>query len=575
MLRRVLIGLFPLLTCLGACKPRHFNSKGNQAASSSTKPPSSQGACEGAASTSAWCADFTKRDAALKSYLKTRNEDFASFASASLGGGGFPFILLRLAPTLFKSAWDAAGGANHLSMVGFADDPFNPAAQLPLGLGMSAQKLPLSKNFAPDLPMHVVTLSCGGCHIGRVKGPDGKSMPLVGAGNSHFDGSTLFGLFKAIVEHPNFTAEKIAAEVKKMPAGWFFGGKRERDKFAETVERQFFTALAPQTVELIKKGVLGTTDRQDAFLAKGSYKRSGALGYFERTPGRADAVGLSMLLYLKEGEENLMPPTPTISKLMSVWAQKDRGISHWAGDMPPGINPVVAAEVAVIGEVPNLNKDNLVRSTRFIHDLPSPPYPFAVDDNKARAGKALFDKACASCHKIKETKLYPASETGTDPARLNATSEKTYAGFNKALHEGCPQNVNEPLVKCTDPKTPILRPRDLPQGFVATPLDGIWARSPYLHNGSVPTLRQLLVPSSRAPEFMVGGMEFNTVEVGFEWKIDGGIDWKKDYPEAVVYKTGVAAQMNTGHDSKEYLGGIDWKNSPDELDALLEYMKTL
>lgn len=111
--------------------------------------------------------------------------------------------------------------------------------------------------------------------------------------------------------------------------------------------------------------------------------------------------------------------------------------------------------------------------------------------------------------------------------------------------------------------------------YKARPLNGIWATAPYLHNGSVRTLRQLLLPEKcvneievdpetgnrlcRQQSFHVGSREFDPVNLGF---IDDG-DFLLD--------TSKKGNRNTGHT----YGHNRFKNNPEEIDALLEYLKTL
>lgn len=60
------------------------------------------------------------------------------------------------------------------------------------------------------------------------------------------------------------------------------------------------------------------------------------------------------------------------------------------------------------------------------------------------------------------------------------------------------------------------KPENNPLGYTSRPLNGIWASPPYLHNGSVPTLYDLLTPSSKRPlSFWTGSREFDPVKVGF------------------------------------------------------------
>ena len=67
-------------------------------------------------------------------------------------------------------------------------------------------------------------------------------------------------------------------------------------------------------------------------------------------------------------------------------------------------------------------------------------------------------------------------------------------------------------------KGPVVDPSSH-RGYVAGPLHGAWAIAPYLHNGSVPTLRQLLVPSLRtSAPFLRGSVTYNQKDGGWEWE---------------------------------------------------------
>jgi hypothetical protein len=65
-------------------------------------------------------------------------------------------------------------------------------------------------------------------------------------------------------------------------------------------------------------------------------------------------------------------------------------------------------------------------------------------------------------------------------------------------------------------RPPMVETQD-PYGYVSPPLDGIWLRAPYLHNGSVPTLRDLLNSPNERPQSFRGGYDvFDSVKVGFK-----------------------------------------------------------
>ncbi|MBN8464871.1 MAG: cytochrome c, partial [Dechloromonas sp.] len=103
-------------------------------------------------------------------------------------------------------------------------------------------------------------------------------------------------------------------------------------------------------------------------------------------------------------------------------------------------------------------------------------------------------------------------------------------------------------------------------GYANMPLDGLWLRAPYLHNGSVPSLRDLLEPAAnRPPAFYRGNDVYDPVKVGFV----------SDLPEANGKKlfrldTAVPGNGNGGHEGKAY--GTEL--SAGEKAALVEYLKT-
>jgi hypothetical protein len=92
-------------------------------------------------------------------------------------------------------------------------------------------------------------------------------------------------------------------------------------------------------------------------------------------------------------------------------------------------------------------------------------------------------------------------------------------------------------------------------------LDGIWATAPYLHNGSVPDMVELLKPPAERPtKFYVGNWEFDPERLGF--------DWQSPSPNTFEFDTSKTGNSNSGHD---YGTGLD---DQDRL-ALIEYLKTL
>jgi len=98
--------------------------------------------------------------------------------------------------------------------------------------------------------------------------------------------------------------------------------------------------------------------------------------------------------------------------------------------------------------------------------------------------------------------------------------------------------------------------------YKARPLNGVWASAPFLHNGSVRSLYQLLLPPrERERQFSMGCEEFDPSEVGFN--CDKGND-----PRATSIDLSIEGNRNTGHEYGTELSHEDRMN-------LIEYIKTL
>lgn len=108
------------------------------------------------------------------------------------------------------------------------------------------------------------------------------------------------------------------------------------------------------------------------------------------------------------------------------------------------------------------------------------------------------------------------------------------------------------------------------RGYKARPLDGIWATPPFLHNGSVPNLFELLSPVyERQAQFWVGDFEFDPVRVGYR---------SDKFPGGFLLDTRVTGNGNGGHEFRDGCrqeGVIGRALAPDERLALIEYLKVL
>lgn len=200
----------------------------------------------------------------------------------------------------------------------------------------------------------------------------------------------------------------------------------------------------------------------------------------------------------------------------------------------------------------------------YLKTLEPPKYPFPIDHGQAERGARIFKSECARCHGTYgpggsyPNKIIPLDVIGTDPRRALGLSDRLVAHYNATwFGEHFPAN----------PKM---------TGYQAPPLDGIWATAPYLHNGSVPTLAQLLEPDVRPAKFTrppsTDLEHYDPVRVG--WKHDVIDDSAPPKTRRTAWETSfIFDSSRFGLDNSGHTFG-DELTDGERID-LIEYLKTL
>ncbi|WP_146521363.1 c-type cytochrome [Stieleria varia] len=199
----------------------------------------------------------------------------------------------------------------------------------------------------------------------------------------------------------------------------------------------------------------------------------------------------------------------------------------------------------------------------YISSLRAPKYTGVIDTLLAEQGRGVFQNNCAECHgTYGETWTYPnrrvpIDEIETDPVRLTAlsTAGRTKYAESWFAHAG----------EAAEQETVVD-----PGGYVAPPLDGVWASAPYFHNGSVPTLWGVLNPSDRPTLWRPVSQALDEEKVGLDVEsVDAIPSGVTDIAERrSFFDTRKFGKSNQGHDFPDRL-------SVDEKRAVLEYLKTL
>ena len=264
-------------------------------------------------------------------------------------------------------------------------------------------------------------------------------------------------------------------------------------------------------------------------------------------PGRNDAFGLLSASLLNAPQ----PYSPI--KFGLVWNVGQRTWVHWDGNTRSPIARNLLASLGLGAPMRGKHGDlifaDVKRQTDLSEKIAPPKYPFKIDNDAAKRGAPLFERNCNSCHGGPESdkRLFAVADVGTDPHRAEMFTQKLADGFNKFLAELESEGYQPPKefgVRSTGK-------------YWAPTLSGVWARSPYLHNGSVRTMHEVLTsPAQRAKTFHRGSHVFDEKEMGYT---DEG---------AYVLDTNGSANSNSGHDYGTKLSDIEKRD-------LIEYLKTL
>ncbi|MFN0124367.1 MAG: hypothetical protein ACKV2V_28030 [Blastocatellia bacterium] len=197
----------------------------------------------------------------------------------------------------------------------------------------------------------------------------------------------------------------------------------------------------------------------------------------------------------------------------------------------------------------------------YLRTIEAPKYPYPIDRKLAGAGQKVFAKNCAGCHGTYgpdgqyPNKLVPLEVVGTDPVRLTGLTKEFRSYFNKTWFSQHSSHAEE-----------------APNGYVAPPLDGVWASAPYFHNGSVPTIYGVLTQAARPKYYRRtgGAVAYDAKNMGLQYEGLPGPAADNLAPEARrrVIDTTKQGLGNQGHP-------FGFKLKEKEKRQVMEYLKTL
>jgi mono/diheme cytochrome c family protein len=348
-------------------------------------------------------------------------------------------------------------------------------------------------------------------------------------------------------------------------------------------------------------------------------------------PGRIDALTMIMnrqMALLPDIPENTSTPiAPT--KPPFLWNAPQGLWTQWAALLQDPISRNLGETVGVFLPIDLTSKtpeEGLFKSAAAIRELhraeqqlqrlAPPSWPEDVfgkiDREKAKQGKALFMTLCSGCHnawpytwtepnkygkRFVLVGLVPQTYVGTDRTQFEAAKPFMLTGavgnYLPGVLKGKPMLPTNlffavgqiPIreralsqLRLTEAEQLDLHgyrelPAPLPPDRVykAAPRDGVWATPPFLHNGSVPNLYEMLIPAAERTKQFYIGREFDPVKVGLDTNANAG-------PGAFQMDTTLLGNSNAGHSFQQGPRGngtIGPLLSDEQRWALVEYLKSI
>ena len=477
-------------------------------------------------------------------------DDVLHFERGSTGGermDGIPYWYWVALPELFPEYLpDKKPGRGYKSFGLIYADGDDPRYALPYGMSMRNVR-----------GIDVVYLNCGACHIGTVRDAPGAVPRVVPGMPAHEFDLGAWGTFLTSVPlDQKFTGQRLLDQINAMQDD----PHRVVDK-PDLINRLLLRYLA---ADLMRDQLIILRQRL-AFIDTSTWG-----------PGRVDTFNAPKALL------NFPMQYADPKELMgnvdfpSVWNQGPReGMQlHWDGNNSLVSERNLSAAFGTGAYPPTLDADRVQRMAKYLETAKPLAYPYSIDQVLAAKGAPIYLEYCAGCHGWRDAPfrnnpphsdekvgtVVPIANIGTDRWRLDsytwvlAVNQSTlYAGYEKdwGFDPSYPQRFSH--FRKTN-------------GYANLPLDGIWLRGPYLHNGSVPNLRELLEPAAhRTKMFYRGNDVFDPQNVGFVSNVA-----EQDGRKFFIYDTSKRGNGNGGHEGHAY--GTDLP--PEEKHALIEYLKT-
>lgn len=462
-------------------------------------------------------------------YESARNHFFYGSIGADVSRG-IPLKVLRVLPEMFPEHLPEEADTSGYSAFGFIQES---GKTLPIGFSVRRQFI----DYAG--------INCAVCHTGTVrKSKNAERRIIAGMPANTVDLLSYYRFLFETAADKRFTSQNVLRAM-------------EEQGIAEPLDGIIYPFVVPR----VKEALLEQRDRLEVFL-KADYPSWGPGRVNTFDPFKYDQFNSYYEAHDQESKEKYgLVDNP------SIWdqARRDSLWLHWDGNNCSAVERNFSAAIAAGAEPQHMAVGSLLRVQAWLDTLSAPAYPYAIEEKLAQRGEAVFQTHCANCHSYEGDRIgtvIPIEEIGTDRHRMNSYTDVLLRA-QKHYTKDVPWQFEN--FRNTN-------------GYAARPLDGIWSRAPYLHNGSVPTMRGLLRPADQRPDVFTRGSDvYNQEEMGFVHEEltpapDSGYAHSDGTPysgTSFVYDTRQPGNSNRGHTGPAYGTTL----SEQKKEALIEYLK--
>jgi RoxA-like, cytochrome c-like len=522
-------------------------------------------------------------------------EDRAAYYWTSQGSALLSYdIYLALEVTGSNELFNSASNSDRVGLLVADPDPKSNPDGLPIGLDKAVVPSGQFKGVYAGL-------TCAACHTGQIQ-YRGKQIRIDGGSANRFDLVTWMRSLDAALQATRADPVKFRRMLERI---------RLRGPVDEAELRQRLEKDSADVHTLITNQIIAP---------------------FPPGPGRLDAADSiwNLVSAIRTNiPENTFPNLAPV-KPPFLWNAPQSAWVQWRGTRE---NPLPRNFGQALGVFARLNltapspAEGLFESTvdvqgivaieRLLRRLAPPKWPEDIlgplDQSKVKQGARLFAENCAGCHttypyrwsapvkqgkRFIENALVPLTVIGTEsqafgpffstlPTTLTRQLAPLFGGrevvpgsevagflfqtpIDQAIKEG--GFTQDELVEMNGYQNFGTEPRAKPPAvpsYKAGPRDGVWATGPFLHNGSVPNLYELLLPAAQRSKTFYVGRDFDPVKVGVDTSGKSG---------TFLLDTSLLGNSNAGHSFENGSGGpgiIGRELTDAERYAIIEYIKSI